>query len=153
MGFPDVGDIVGSFTVREVEVGHEGIGSGRYEYPIVMVVQGKGGQQGVRQAFREFFKARRTLFSGYGNPYQCRFDRMELESLGDGRYRIVGNGIGVRIFLAAELLRFLKFLENAGILAEGESGGLPQDLVTNYLKKYQSQARRKPTRISTDRRG
>jgi hypothetical protein len=146
MGFPVVGDVIGGFTVLRVEVGHEGIGSGRYEYPVEMVLQGKGGQQGVKRALKGFLDTRRTLFSGYGNPYQCRFGRMEVESQGQGRYRLTGKGIGVRIYLRSELMRFLSYLAGSGRMRDGSLDSSADQLVTDYMAEYQVQARRKPRR-------
>ena len=136
----------GRMRVRRIRetLGHVGIGSGRYEYPVEMVLQGKGGQQGVKRALKGFLDARRTLFSGYGNPYQCRFGRMEVESLRQGRYRLAGKGIGVRIYLRYELMRFLSYLAGSGRIHDGSLDSSADQLVTDYMAEYQVQARRKP---------
>ena len=96
MGFPKAGYLVGGFMIEQVEAGHVGVGSGRYEYPIRIIVQGKGGRQGVRNAFRELFTARRTTFSGYGNPYQLWIGKMEVASLGESLYELIARGAGVK---------------------------------------------------------
>ncbi len=71
MGFPNVGDMLDGFTVEHVGVGHAGSGPGRYDYPTEIIVTGKGGKEGVRRALRPLSGTRRTIFSEYGNPYQC----------------------------------------------------------------------------------
>ena len=52
MAVPSPGDKFGELTVEEVEISHVASGYGRYEYPISMLLRGKGGQQGVRKALR-----------------------------------------------------------------------------------------------------
>ena len=138
MAFPVVGDQIGGFRIEEVEVDHVGIGGGRYEYPVRIVARGKGGKQGIKSAFKELFSAINTTFSGYGNPYQCRLDKMEVEGLGENRYCIDAKGTGVRIYLEKELARFLRYINktrtpgNLGQMAES-------DAVAEYMKLYQSE--------------
>ena len=138
MAFPVVGDQIGGFRIEEVEVGHIGIGGGRYEYPVRIVVQGKGGKQGIKSAFKELLSAINTTFSGYGNPYQCRIDKIEIEGLGENRYCIAAKGTGVRIYLEKELERFLGYINE--IKAHGNLGELAvSDTVEDYMKLYQSE--------------
>ena len=138
MAFPVVGDQIGGFRVEEVEVGHVGIGGGRYDYPVRIVVHGKGGKQGIKSAFKDLFSAINTTFSGYGNPYQCRIDKMEVEGLGENRYCIAAKGSGVRIYLEKELERFLRYLiENKAPAGLGEMA--ESDAVEKYMKLYQSE--------------
>ena len=142
MGLPVAGDLLGGFLVEDVKVGHEGVGPGRYEYPMELIVRGKGGQAGARSALKALFATRRTIFSGYGNPYQCSMGRMEVESLGEGRYRVSSRGLGTRVHLKAELERFLAHLEDLGLLPEGSGDGVPGAVVEEYLRLYQLHARR-----------
>jgi len=99
MHFPFAGDRVGPFTVEAVDVGHKGIGSGQYSYPVQITLRGPGGQQGVRRALRALFATHPTTFSGYGNPYQLWFGRPEIERLGDQRYKVRIEGAGARVHL------------------------------------------------------
>ena len=85
MDFPFAGDIVGGFTVESVDVHDEPHVSGRYTYSVRMVLQGPGGQQGVRRALKSLFASHPMTFSGYGNPYQLWFRRPKIESLGAKR--------------------------------------------------------------------
>ena len=146
MNMPTPGTRIGRFTVEECEVGHVGIGGGRYEYPVEMVLSGKGGKQGVRNDLKELFGARRSTFSGYGNPYQLAFDRSEVESLGEGRYKVVARGVGNRIFLRKELSRFLEYLGTEHDL-ESPSEETMAAILDDYLAAYQADAKRKKPRL------
>ena len=143
MGFPVAGDVVGGFRVEAVHVDHAGAGPGRYEYPTELVVLGKGGKDGVRRAFKELFARRRTIFSEYGNPYQCSCGRMEVQSQGEGRYRIASRGVGARVHLIEELGRFLEYLARAGHLDKAAQASGPEMIVTDYLRLYQQETRRR----------
>ena len=140
MGFPREGTEVGGFLVEAVRVEHAGAGPGRYEYPTELVLQGKGGKDGVRRALKPLFSTRRTIFSEFGNPYQCSPGRMEVESLGEGRYRIVARGIGTRVHLREELVRFFSALAASGRLAPEARAASPAEVVEEYLLKYQAEA-------------
>ena len=146
MDFPGVGESLGSFTVEAVEVGHEGIGGGVYEYPFRIVLKGKRGKQGAKNAARELLSSVKPTFSGYGNPYQCRFDKSEVRALDSGVYELVGRGIGVRIYLEQELEGFLKFVGERGHLNGLPSEDLKTELVTSYLKTYQTEVEKQVRR-------
>jgi len=141
IGFPAAGDIVGGFRVEEVRIDHAGAGPGRYEYPTVLVVVGKGGKEGVRHAFKELFARRRTIFSGYGNPYQCSCGKMEIRSQGAGQYRIAARGVGTRVHLAEELGRFLEHLGRTGYLGTSAKAFGLETIVNEYLRRYQEETR------------
>ena len=143
MGMPEPGDIIGRFTVETCEVEHVGIRGGRYEYPVEMVLAGKGGQQGVRNDLKSLLGSRKTTFSGYGNPYQLHFDRAEVESLGNGKYRVSVCGIGNRIFLKKELTRFLTYLAMKDGEAKISASGEREAAIDEYLADYQADARKK----------
>ena len=134
MEIPFPGDDIGDFAVEHVDVKHLSFGDGCYEYPIRMILRGKGGKQGVRSALRELFSANRTTFSGFGNPYHCRFGKSAVESLGDRRYEVKVKGIGVRIFLRRELERFCRHLE-AERYSAGNNSTL-EDLLHIYMDAY-----------------
>jgi hypothetical protein len=139
MGFPREGTELGGFTIELVRVEHAGAGAGRYEYPTELVLRGKGGQQGVRRALKPLFSTRRTIFSEFGNPYQCSPGRMQIESLGEGRYRVTARGIGTRVHLGEELVRFLAALEAAGRLAPAVDAADHAAIVADYLHRYQAE--------------
>jgi len=137
MAFPFAGDTVGAFTVDEVDVGCNPHGSGRYTYPVRLVLRGPGGQQGVRAALKALLRSRRTTFSAYGNAYQLWFARPEIESLGDKRYAVMVEGAGAHVTLKDELQRFVAHLEEARVLEPGRG-----DLVEGYLEGYQAEVKR-----------
>ena len=85
MRLPEPGEQIGDFTVESCSVEHAPSGYGRYEYPVEIVLRGKGGQQGVRSAIKSLLVPVKTTFSAYGNAYQLRFGKMEVDSLGDRR--------------------------------------------------------------------
>ena len=114
MGFPEEGQIVDGFTVESVSVSHVGVSEGRYEYPFEIVVKGEGNANKVKTAFKGFFKARRTVFSEYGNPYQCHHGKVEVKDLGSGKFSIVSRGACTRVFLKDELERFTASLKEKG---------------------------------------
>ena len=99
-----------------------------------MVLRGKGGRQGVRNALRDLLRARTTTFSGFGNPYHCGFGRYEVTSLGEQRYEVIVRGIGVRVFLREELERFCQYLDEAGALSG--SGPASTSLLDAYMEAY-----------------
>ena len=146
MDFPFVGDTVDGFTVEDVDVRDTPHGSGRYTYPVRMVLRGPGGQQGARRALKALFAQRVVTFSGYGNPYQLWFTKPEIESLGDQRYAVSIEGAGARLFLEDELRRFLAHLDGQGQLAaEGDH----KALVETYLDEYRVEIQRKVARYQS----
>jgi hypothetical protein len=130
-------------VVELVRVEHDGAGDGRYEYPTEIVLRGKGGKEGVRRALKPLFATRRTIFSEFGNPYQCSPGRMDVESLGEGRFRVTARGVGVRVRLREELVRFLASLASTGRLAPG-AGDDPAAVVDEYLRRYQAEVGARP---------
>ena len=146
MGFPFAGDTVGAFTVEEVDVGCNPLGSGRYTYPIRLVLCGPGGQQGVRSALKDLLCARTTTFSAYGNAYQLWFAKPEIESLGDKRYVVTVEGAGARVTLEDELRQFVVFLEEEGVPAVGPGEAEGAEFVDGYLDRYRAEVKRKVDR-------
>lgn len=134
MELPFPGDVLGGFEVELIDVQHQGVGDGRYEYPVRIVLKGKGGKQGVRSALRALFNARRTTFSEYGNPYHCWLGRPDVERLGNERYEVRARGTGVRIYLQEELLRFCRYLESEGVSTKGAP--LLTELLGIYMERY-----------------
>jgi hypothetical protein len=146
MDFPFSGDTIDMFTVESVEVRDERGGSEGYVYDVRMVLQGPGGQQGVRRALKPLFSQHTTTFSGYGNPYQLWFKRPEIESLGDKRYEVRVKGAGVRITLEPELDRFLAYLEKGDHLVVPDDSAVRETVVAVYLEQYRSEIKRKVDR-------
>jgi hypothetical protein len=141
MGFPRAGDIVGGFVIQELSVRHEGMGAGRYEYPIELVLAGKGGKEGVRRALKGLFSRRMTLFTEFGNPYQCSVGSIAVEGLGEGLYRVTARGIGNRVHLREELIRFMGYLGASG--APGPAAD-PTDagrIADEYMRRYWNETR------------
>lgn len=137
MDFPFPGDSLGNFTVEEVDVGCCPGGSGRYDYPIRLVLRGPGGQKGVRDALRGMLDSCVVTFSSYGNAYELWFARPEIESLGDKRYRVTVEGAGARVALERELGRFFSYLADRSLLEAGAD-----DLVEAYLDEYRGEVHR-----------
>ena len=142
MDFPFAGDTVGDFVVESVDVQHEPRGSGRYDYPVRIVLRGPGGQQAVRRTLKDLLCSHCTTFSGYGNPYQLWFARPEIESLGDRRYAVTVEGAGSRVFLEDELERFLGYLGETGQLAAPLDPVARETLVEEYLEGYRGEVKR-----------
>jgi len=133
MGFPKEGQAIDGFTVESVSVSHINISDGHYEYPTEIIVRGQGNADTVRRTFREFYRARRTLFSGYGNAYQCRHGKMIVQGLGDCRFSIRARGTCVRVYLRNELARLLEYLSrNDRLPTEVEC----ETTVAEYMKEY-----------------
>jgi hypothetical protein len=91
----------------------------------------------VKQTFKAFFQARRTLFSGYGNPYQCRHGKMEVQNLGNGKFSIISRGVCIRVYLKSELERFIKHLRASYLLIEGTDEAKWKTIIDNYMKEYE----------------
>ena len=144
MFFP--GDAVGGFVVESLDVGHQGVGGGRYVYPVRIVLRGPGGQQGVRKALKPLLTSHPFTFSGFGTPYQMWFDKAEIESLGERRYEVTVMGIGCRMFLEDELARFLDHLETVGVIPPLLDEGAAEELVEGYLTLYKAEVARKAGR-------
>jgi hypothetical protein len=149
MDLPFAGDTVGDFAVESVDVGHEPGGPGLYLYAVHIVLQGPGGQEGVRRALKALFSSQRMTFSGYGNPYQLWFGRLEVESLGEQRYRVSVEGAGARVFLEPELGRFLEYLAENGQLVAEHGQTVRESLVTAYLEQYRAQIARQVARYQS----
>lgn len=139
MKLPATGDKIGDFTVESCSIDHDPAGYGRYEYPLDIILTGKGGQQGVRNALRELLAPVKTTFSAYGNAYQLRFGKTSVESLGGRRYRLFGVGLGARVYLRKEVERFLDFLAEKGRISAKDK----IRIADSYLEEYQADARRK----------
>jgi hypothetical protein len=146
MDFPFAGDTVGTFVVEGVDVDHDPSGSGRYTYPVRIVLRGPGGQQGVLRALRDLFTSHVMTFSAYGNAYQLWFAKPEIESLGDRRYAVTVEGAGARIWLEDELRRFAAHLGEEGHLEVGPDGSAHEILVETYLEQYRAEVKRKVDR-------
>ena len=158
MDLPLSGETLGDFAVEEIDVWDEPGSAGQYAYGVRMTLRGPGGQQGVRRALRELLSAQPTTFSGYGNPYQLWFGSPEIEALGDKRYAVSLRGAGARIRLAPELARFLRYLQDGGMLARPLDAGAGQEAVDTYLERYRGEIRRQVDRYrrrlsSADRAG
>jgi len=143
MGFPEEGQIVDGFTVESVSVSHVGVSEGRYEYPFEIVVKGEGNANKVKTAFKGFFKARRTVFSEYGNPYQCHHGKVEVKDLGSGKFSIVSRGACTRVFLKDELERFTASLKEKGLVVGNMDETELKTTIDEYLKKYEKETSRK----------
>ena len=146
MDLPFAGDTVGGLTVESVDVGCDPHGSGRYTYPIRIVLCGPGGQQGVRAALKDLLRSRTTTFSAYGNAYQLWFAKPEIESLGDKRYVVTVEGAGARVTLEEELRQFVVFLEEEGVPAVGPGEAEGAEFVDGYLDRYRAEVKRKVDR-------
>ncbi len=139
MRLPKAGAVVGGFTVESIQVEHVGAGPGRYEYPIELVVRGKGGKAGARKALKPLLDSRATIFSGYGNPYQCSIETIQVETIQPERYRVRARGLGNRVDLRCELARFLGWLAAAGHLP-GPAAEAHRVVVEDYLRRYQAES-------------
>ena len=76
MGFPKEGEVVGGFRVESVSVEHMAAYTdtqARYEYPTRIIVEGDGTVEDVKRVFMKFFVDKKTILTGYGNPYLCVF--------------------------------------------------------------------------------
>jgi hypothetical protein len=82
-----------------------------------------------------------TIFTGYGNPYQCHAGRMKVDSLGPGRYRVTACGVGTRVRLDRELLRFLRHLAQAGMLSRAVDATECEGIVATYMRAYEADCR------------
>jgi len=71
---------------------HIGVDRGVYEYPTETVVEGKGNADRVTRALKVYFNIRKTIFSGYGNPYQRVLGKIQVRELGNGLFLITARG-------------------------------------------------------------
>jgi hypothetical protein len=101
IGFPEEGAVVGGFRVESVSVEHMATYAdrqARYEYPTKIIVEGDGTVDDVKRVFMKFFVDKKTILTGYGNPYQCDPGKMYVQNLGENRFKIVALGSCVRVF-------------------------------------------------------
>ena len=99
MGFPKKDEVVDGFRVESVSVKHEAAyteGLARYEYPTKLIVEGRGTVDEVKEVFHGFFEGERTIYSSYGNPYQCVPGKMYVQALVEDRFLIEARGSCVR---------------------------------------------------------
>jgi hypothetical protein len=136
MELPEEGDLAEGFSIESIKVGHIGIHQGIYDYPTELIIKGKGGKLGVRKAFKPIFDKKSTTFSGYGNPYQCRGSKMEIERLIEGKYLIKVRGVCVRVFLKEELIKFAQYLSKNQYFNKKKDSFNPVVITENYLKDY-----------------
>jgi len=137
MGFPKVGQVVKGFTVESVSVRHISIQGGYYEYPTKIVVKGEGSADQVKKTFKEFYNDRRTLFSGYGNPYQCGHGNMDIRKVGVGRFLITSRGACMRIHLIPELMSFMAYLFNIRALSIDSDEDVWKEIIVEYMAEYE----------------
>ena len=142
MGFPFAGEMIGELTVESVDVRDEWGGAEGYGYGVRMVLRGPGGRQGVARALQPLFSQHPTTFSWYGNPYQLRFLKPEIESLGEKRYAVTVKGAGTRVFLEQDLDRFLRHLEEKRLLGERLDEGARERAIEAYLEEYRGEIKR-----------
>jgi hypothetical protein len=142
MDFPFPGDAVGPYHVESVNVGHEAGGPGIYKYAVRLVLQGPGGQQGVKQALKPLFSRHCTTFSGYGNSYQLWFGRPAIETLGDSRYAVTVEGAGARTYVEDDLERFLTYLIDEGWLQTPPNALARKALVEAHLDQHRAEVKR-----------
>jgi hypothetical protein len=143
MGFPKESQVVNGFTVESVSVSHVNVGVGRYEYPFELIVKGKGNTNKVKATFKEFFKTRRTLFSEFGNPYQCQHGKMEVKDLGNGKFSVTSRGSCTQVFLKDEFKNFVAYFTENGYVAGGKDEAEWKETIEKYLKQYEKLASRK----------
>lgn len=147
--WPLPGDTLGApgraLLVESVDVGHQGRAPGLYLYPISMVLRGPGGLTAVKRIVRALFDRRCTTFSGFGTPYQLWPGQPTVAALGDDRYAISGEGVGARVHLREDLLRFCEHLAAEGLLAD-EQGRAAVDA---YLERYRAAVARQVGRYAT----
>jgi len=99
----------------------------------------------VKKAFSQFYKDRRTLFSGYGNPYQCLHQKMVVQRLGDDRFMITSRGACVRVHLLPELREYTEYLHKKGYIAKKLDKVKSEEIISEYVAEYQrSTLRAKP---------
>jgi hypothetical protein len=101
MGFPKEGDNVKQFTVESLSVDHvyiKGSKPRRYEYPIRVIVRGKGRREDVKVAFDPLLSQKNIgTTSGYGNPYSCDIGEVKMSKIGEERYSIEAKGCCTRV--------------------------------------------------------
>jgi hypothetical protein len=146
MDFPFPGDAIGNFIVESIDVRDEPSSSVGYSYKTRMVLRGPGGKQGVRRALRPLFSKRLMTFSGFGNPYHIWFKKPTIESLGDKRYAVSVKGAGVHVKIQPELDRFLRYLQDEGLLTVQTDSAVRHAWVEDYLERYRGEIKRKVDR-------
>lgn len=137
MGFPKVGQVVNGFTVESVSVRHVNIKGGYYEYPTEIVVKGEGSANQVKKTFKGFYNDRRTLFSGYGNPYQCGHGKMDIRKVGVGRFLMTSRGACMRINLMPELMSFMAYLYYNRALPIDSDEDVWKKIIVEYIAEYE----------------
>ncbi len=100
MGFPGVGDQLNGFNVESISVEHEYVKGSKprqYDYPIKIVVDGKGSIADVEHAFSRLFGQRDVqLLSSYGNPYCCNICDVAISQLSETKFLAKARGSFVR---------------------------------------------------------
>lgn len=88
------------YELIDIEVGHVQIQRyRRYQYPTMMIwrqIHPAANPQDLLKGLGEHLGANRTIWTSYGNPYDCNFGRLELVSESQGTVQIEATGTCVR---------------------------------------------------------
>jgi hypothetical protein len=84
------------FTLKHIDLKHETITRYReYHYPIVMIWESQGGNsQELIRALDDHVKQDRTIYTKYGNPYECHFGTLQ-HHYQNSQGELVVNSMGV----------------------------------------------------------
>ncbi len=101
MGFPKEGDVVKQFTIESLSVDYvhiKGSKPRKYEYPVKIVVRGKGGEEDVKAAFAPLLSQKNVgTTSGYGNPYSCSIGEVAISKIDEEQFSIEAKGCCTRV--------------------------------------------------------
>lgn len=133
MNLPHEGEVLNDFLVQSIKISHRNLLDGVYFFPIELIVIGEGGKQDLLKAFKPVFTKVISLFTEYGNLYQCRNHKLQIEKIAPKTFRLTTTGIGCRIYPKQELEAFIQFLKDSTGFFELNS----EVLIASYLDSYQ----------------
>lgn len=133
MKLPHDGEMVDKFLIQSCKVSHRNIFDGVYSFPIELVIIGEGGKQDVSIVFKPIFQKVISLYTEYGNLYQCRCEKLVIQLIAPKTYKITTTGIGCRIYPKKELEAFIQFLKEYTGFFELNSDAI----ISTYLDHYQ----------------
>lgn len=133
MKLPHEGEMIEKFLVQTIKVSHKNLLDGVYSFPVEVIIIGEGGKQEVVKVFKPIFNKVISLYTEYGNLYQCRTEKLDVESIAPKTFKLTTTGIGCRIYPKKELEAFIQFLKvYTGFMALNADA-----IITTYLDYYQ----------------
>lgn len=86
---------IGAWTLSSFSISHvEVVRFKTYRYPIRLTFTGSGTSTNILSSVKRKFAGKKTILSGYGNPYTCKIGNIKISSSSNGKIVITATGTG-----------------------------------------------------------